>query len=417
MEKLNRVKIYLLKEDTENLEDALKTGTGQEPTKYSLSTNMPFDGFAYIPPVNQKEPDWLPFLSSGLSSFPELKTATASGLLLIETPKGHRFAVTFGYARYLLDPSSFVRGFGMQVALRRIELIRGIDMRRVEGLTLHTRRQASKASKLPVFGVDQNQDFIQSVAGLPTDENFAKRCEGSDCLTLAKYFDFDQLGELCDELYEIYSGEQLPEEFAFIENFRVVKDPNIIMEMDGKLKQALGDNDLEKMHLSQPEAESYSEINFYQYERSGTEHLELEIGDMVAFREESGKEMSATALKSDYVFVSYGHGGQPIAKWPAYDCIVFETRGDDGEIYILSTGVWHKARPEFIEEIELQLQELDQCDLEFPEAFEGEWEEDYNARAADLMGCKCAHPQKITIPGRTSIELCDMVTDRQICPR
>lgn len=413
MDKLHQVKIYLLKEEIQHFEEALKAdGKGIEPKKYSLASDVPFKGSAYIPDVREKGPDWLPFLNSGLSEPQEFKTATASALLLLETSRGLRFALIFGYGRHLLDPTSYVRGFGMMVAMKRVDTIRSIDMRRVEGLTLHTRRLASKASKLPIFGVNQRHDFIQSIAGFPADEDFGKRFEGSDCFTLASYIDFNELADLCDQLYDIYLAEQLPEEFAFVDNFRVVNDPNKIAELDAKLETALQEDDLDKIHLAQPEAESLSEINSYQYGANGTEHLELEIEDMVAERRAARFAVNAKALMKEYVYVSYGHGsGHALAKWPLYDCIVYDTEDNEGSACILSAGLWHKASPDFIAEIELQLATVGISDIDFPDAIEGEWEEHYNDRAASVLGCKCAHGHKITIPGHSAVELCDLVTD------
>jgi len=55
------------------------------------------------------------------------------------------------------------------------------------------------------FGVNKHHDLIQSVAGLPGDDVFGKRFEGSDAFTLATYVDFDDLGAKCDALYALWS--------------------------------------------------------------------------------------------------------------------------------------------------------------------------------------------------------------------
>jgi uncharacterized protein (TIGR04141 family) len=411
--KLQQVKILLLKDALTDIEATLKEdGDQNRNRKYPLASNVPFKGAAYIPEIHEKSPDWLPFLNTGLVEPQDFKTATASAIVLLETPGGHRFAVTFGYGRFLVDPSSYVRDFGMRVALKSVDRIRSIDMRRVEGLTLHTRRMASKASKLPTFGVNKRHDLIQSIAGLPTDENFGKRLEGSDAFTLASYIDFNDLAELCDQLYELYSSDDLPEEFGFIDNFRVVNDPDKMAELNATLEKALQEDDLEKIHLAQPEAESLADINYYKYGAGGSEHLELEVEDMVTERRAAGLTMNARGLMKDYVYISYGHqAGHDLAKWPLYDCIVFETEDADGAVYMLSAGEWHRASAEFMDVVESQLASVGTSDINFPEAFEGEWEKDYNERAAGILGCQCAHGANINLPNYTPIELCDLVTD------
>ena len=412
---LRQVKVLLLKDGLPSLESALKLDEhGGLPKKYPLAGHVPFVGAVYASPVSVKTPDWLPFLSEGMEAAPDIKTSTASAVLLLTSPAGHKFALTFGYGRYLVSPISYVRDFGIRVALNSLdpEQIRSVDMRRVEGLTVTTRRQASRASGLPTFGVNKRHDLIQSVAGLPEDETLGKRFEGSDAFTLATYVDFDDLGAKCDELYALYEADTYTKEFAFVDNLRVVREPERIAELDTKLEEALDADDLAKMHLAQPEAESLADINSYRYTARGPEHLELDAADMIAERRAAELPLTTEALSNQYVRVSYGHQpGHDLAKWPLYDCIVFETQDAEGNVFMLSAGVWHRASKEFVDEVNAQLATVPTCDIVFPNAYEGEHEGDYNIRAAQMLGCACTDRQNVRLPNQTPIELCDLMTD------
>lgn len=413
--KLRQVKVLLLKDGLPDLESALQPDDkGALPKRMELADHVPFDGAIYIREVNTKTPEWLPFLNEGLDQVQDFKTSTASAVLLLTSPGGHKFALTFGYGRFLVRPTSYIRDFGIRVALNSLDpdQIRSIDMRRVEGLTIHTRRQASRASGLTTFGVNKRHDLIQSVAGLPEDEALGKRFEGSDSFTLATYVDFDDLGEKCDELFALYESDAYTEEFGFVDNFRVIREPDRILELNTKLEEALADGNLAKMHLAQPEAESLADINSYLYTPGGPEHLELDAAEMIAERTAAGLPMTAEALSSEYVRVSYGH--QPehgLAKWPLYDCIVFEAEDDDGNVFMLSAGEWHRASREFVEEVNAQLATVPSCTLAFPNAYEGEHEGDYNLRAAQMLGCACADKKNVKLPNQTAVELCDLLTD------
>lgn len=412
--KLRQVKVLLLKDNLPDLESALRADDhDQLPTKHALATHVPFEGTIYIRDVSVKTPDWLSFVNEGLAAQQDIKTSTSSAVLLLTSPAGHRFALTFGYGRFLLQPTSYVRDFGVRVALNTVgtDQIRSIDMRRVEGLTLHTRRQASKASGLTTFGVNKRHDLIQSVAGLPEDEALGKRFEGSDAFTLATYVEFDELGIKCDALYTLYTSNAYEGEFGFFDNFRVVREPDKIVELDADLQKALSAADLQKMHLAQPEPESLADVNFYRFSDNGPDHLELDATKMLAERTAAGKAMSADALSNDYVYVSYGHqSGHPLAKWSLYNCIVFETEDAEGNVYMLSSGEWHKASKGFIDEVNAQLATLEQSDIAFPSAHEGEHEGDYNLRAAAELNFGCADKQNIILPSLTAVELADLVS-------
>lgn len=412
--KLRQVKVLLLKDSLPDLESALRPDDdGNLPPKHGLANHVPFEGAVYIRQVSIKTPDWLSFVNEGLAAPQDIKTSTSSAILLLRSPGGHCFALTFGYGRFLLQPTSYVRDFGVRVALNTVgpDQIRSIDMRRVEGLTLTTRRQASKASGLTTFGVNKRHDLIQSVAGLPEDEAFGRRFEGSDAFTLATYVEFAELGAKCDELYSLYTSDSYEKEFGFFDNLRVVREPEKIAELNVKLENALETDDLQKMHLAQPEPESFSDVNFYRFSETGADHLELEVDEMLTERSAAGQAMTAQALSDDYVHVSYGHqGGHPLAKWPLYDCIVFETEDAEGNVYMLSSGEWHKASKDFIDEVNAQLATIGVSNIAFPSAHEGEHEGDYNVRAAAALGFGCADKQNVILPSLTAIELADLVS-------
>lgn len=413
-QKLQQIKVLLLKDSLSDIEAALRPDdAGNLPPKKALAADVPFEGAVYMREVSKKTPDWLPFVNSGLLEVQDFKTATASAVLLLESPGGHRFALMFGYGRFLLQPTAYVRDFGIRVALNSVEpsKIRSVDMRRVEGLTLHTRRQASKASSLSTFGVHKRHDLIQSVAGLPSDEAFGKRFEGSDAFTLATYVDFRDLGSKCDELYELYAVDALPEDFGFFDNFRVISEADKMAELNAVLETALAAGDIDHLHLAQPEADSLADINYYRYTDNGPDHLELDAEEMVAERTAANLPLTVEALSNAYVRVSYGHqAGHDLARWPLYDCIVFETQDADGNVYMLSAGEWHRASADFVAEVQAQLATVPACSINFPSATVGEHEGAYNLRAAGLLGCICADKALVKLPNLTSVELCDLAT-------
>ena len=89
-------------------------------------------------------------------------------------------ASPFGQGRHQLHHEAFELDFGLKVTLNSVDAdkLRSLDVRTIEEVTVHTRRQVSRSSSLDAFNVDIQRDLLGSVTGEPSDTSLAKRLTG-----------------------------------------------------------------------------------------------------------------------------------------------------------------------------------------------------------------------------------------------
>jgi uncharacterized protein (TIGR04141 family) len=139
---------YLIKEDVEP-SAILRPGDGVR--EYEVPDLPGLQPALFIRSVAPHPPRWVDYLTRHLDAdLGPLFAASASAVLLFEAA-GRVLALTFGQGRHLLDPGCYEQDFGLRVVLNTVapDQLRSIDAKTTEELTLHTRRDVSRASSLP----------------------------------------------------------------------------------------------------------------------------------------------------------------------------------------------------------------------------------------------------------------------------
>lgn len=408
-----KIRAYLLKDNITEFADAMR-GDDSETLAPSLPLrdNTQVDGVIHFPEPRQKPPAWLGFLSEGLQNPPEFRVASASAVFLLRT-RGRIFALTFGYGRTMLNPNACVRDFGVRVAINSIDpdLIKSVDMRRVEEMTIHTRRQVSRASSLVPFRIDERQDFVRSIGGRPIEGlGWSGTVEGADSVAVSLDVAFEELPGLCGQLLDLYESTDYVEHgFGFIDNLRLVTDPDDLQKLHSALDAALGGGDTSALHLSLPDAMDLGDINSYKYRARGQAHDELDVDEMLDELRASDVTVTAEWLARHHLQVNYaGSPETDYARCPLFDTLVFETRLHDDAVYVLSAGEWHRVGDTLVCEVDEKLAALQQCSLTLPCCGEGWTEGHYNQEASDSLGYACMDARNISFGGHDRIEFCDL---------
>ncbi|HUP59468.1 MAG TPA: TIGR04141 family sporadically distributed protein [Thermoanaerobaculia bacterium] len=118
-------------------------------------------------------PSWASFFGNAVSAETlALQTASASALLVVPM-KNRTFAVAFGQGRHLIDLMSVDARFGLRVTLNSVssDSIRSIDKKTFEGISTHTREQASKETSIGDFGLNVERDVVGAVTGTLFSDN------------------------------------------------------------------------------------------------------------------------------------------------------------------------------------------------------------------------------------------------------
>lgn len=408
--KLRSLTVYLLKENVNDYEQALRAPTTYQ--RVELRGGIPFNGTVFVKSSYSGAPSWVSYVETGtLDRLGITAGVTGSAVLFLEA-SDRRFAFAFGYGSGMLAANSFERDFGLRATLNAVdpERLRAIDVHTVEELTLHTTTQASRAATLDTFGVDVTRDLLRSVTGEPRNQDAARRMGGSDGLRFDAYVEFDQLGSKCDELFTLYSAHDYKRAFAWVDHLRPVGDPGLIEVLDASLLAALAGDRVHQPHLAPPEPVDWMSIEGFTFstpERS-MEPGELDL-DTYLLSRMSLDTISISDLKQDRVEERRTDSGMNVERWPIYDCLVFETQLSQ-DLFVLTRGRWFRVDQDFANSVSTVVREIPQVDLGLPPARRGEWERDYNGRAAAACSFALLDRQSLRPEGASAgIEFCDLL--------
>jgi uncharacterized protein (TIGR04141 family) len=411
--RLRRLNLFLLKETVEEWSDALK-----DPAGPITSHEVGIDGgeVLVIKTTNAKAPWWVHFLASQVrprNALEQLANRSSSALLFI-VAEGRRFALAFGYGRTLLRPEAYEQDFGLKVVLNTVapDQLRSIDARTFDELTVHTRRDVSRASSFEAFGLDISRDLVRAVTGKLEDDTLGSRATGADALSLATRAQPEDLQRLCGQLLGAYESDRYKERFGWIDHVRRVRDPSVVSDLDQSLIVTLRSGDLEDIHMAPPEPMDWMNLEGFLFStdaNDGEPYTDPPISAYLASLDEPG-EISLEQLKADRVLGLGGDQAEVIVQWSVYRCLVFETRCE-GDVYALTCGEWYRVSGSFSQEVIEFVQGLPLLDLELPPASLGISERDYNQRAAEATGALCLDRQLVQMPGRDPVEICDLLTN------
>ena len=167
----NKLSIYLIKKEYDKDRKILKNIDQLE------KENLKNVGRFYYCKSQNKPPLWIKnFFSKAITKNLKLFNAITKGVLLvrIKTQKYSRtFAVTFGYGKTLLKTDVYEEKFGLKVTLNTVdpERLRKIDKKNMSIMPKDTTEQLTSFGGISNFGIDIEQDLIQSVTGNPSEEN------------------------------------------------------------------------------------------------------------------------------------------------------------------------------------------------------------------------------------------------------
>ena len=399
--------VFLIKAGTKTYLDALEEDAASRLTSYSLKQGLAFEGELFLAPQRTVEPRWLHFLADGTTTdLEQLSNASTSAVLFIRSSR-RLLAFTFGYGRSLLRPAQIERSFGLRVVLNTVDkaALRSVDTKTVQELTVHTRRQTSRASSFPEFEVDKEEDLLGAVVGVPQDAGFARLVAGADALQFRAALAFQDLGTRCQSILQAYRSDEYKRRgFEFVDYVQRVADPTVIDALDGDLLDDLQKRNFSQIHMAPPEIIDWNAIEGYSFTKQAVAEPEIRL-DAFFGQIRKSSEITIDRLKRQRVFVHYSNAVEPVAKWPTYRTLVAEQQRNTRR-YVLSGGDWYVIASGFAEGIRNRVKKIPPADLHLPAARAGEKEADYNRRAV-RRGVYCVDRKCPRIAG-DPVEVCDL---------
>lgn len=402
---------FLLKTGTKDYMDALEDV--DQLDQHELSNSVPFEGVIFLARQRQTPPAWLPFLQEGAEArLGNLFNASNSAVLFVRAMR-RLFAFTFGYGRSLLAPERIERSFGLRVVLNTVDeqCLRSVDTKTIQELTVHTRRQTSRASSLTEFGIDKEEDLLGSVAGAPRDPNFAKLVSGSDAIQFRAPIDFNRLGNKCQDLLRAYRQNDYKNRgFAFVDHVRAINDPSLVRALDDDLLEALSNGDPINIHMAPPEIIDWDSTEGFSFTKNKDPEVDLRL-DAFFSQIQHPEELSIDRLNRQRVYHHIRNAPSPVRRWPVYRVLLTEFDRTNTR-YVLSGGQWYEVEKSFAQQIANRLNRIRLANIQLPNADDGEHEGTYNSRAAKRRGIYCIDKKCPRVDG-DEIEICDLYTSQR----
>lgn len=411
--------LLLLREDVKSPVDALKAPSNVK--EHPWTPGLPLRGGLFLSATTPSSPRWVDFLREGFSNLPPLTGSAPLGVLFIHADT-RLFALTLGHGRHLLRPDSLELDFGLKVTLNTANpsKLRSLDLRTFEELTVHTRRQVSRASPLATFNVDVSRDMLRAFTGEPRDSTLAKRFTGKDALVINGPVRFSELEEKCTRLLKEFQSDEYKKEFSWVDNIKAIRDTSVVDRLDAKALQMLSERSFDSAHLAPPDMLEWTEVPGFLYPGEKNDiHSDLDLSDCldaIARLENTVPEdlvFTTEGLKKRYkIRVVMDEQGRERERWAVYDCLVLELDEKDA-LYVLSGGQWFRIEKDFVGAIKARVATLARDMPRLPFAQVNQVEGDYNRKVhqgsksfalldEELVKCERAH---------TSIEPCDLLTE------
>ena len=342
------------------------------------------------------------------------------------TPEAVVWAVTFGMGFQLLDQKYIDNGFGQRIAIRSADQTK---LNSVTKVTLDERSKTERSSipsgaSLRSFGFEDIGELATRLVASGNIQGIGQpgkpvTIRGADALSLPLSKKPDAFLHDLEQIKMTLTLPPVSDELGFLEKLTIIKDEDLIKELDSDLIEAIVHPSGKRLGLAWPH-ETIDEFGTPQaYKLAGTfernprdglptlDALLKPVRDAKA--SERKKKLDALAVilfenKDDQL----ASGKLPVRKWMS-----FET-DKDGDKYFLHSGRWYIMEQDYAATVQKRTQEI--FDRQAPIAQLPAWTADfddelaYNKELAKVTGGLCLDRQLIQGETRKGkIEACDVL--------
>jgi uncharacterized protein (TIGR04141 family) len=372
-------------------------------------------GTFYVEDSHPRQPTWFrDFFGRSIAGAFRLITSSAKGVLLVKLAKGQKtytFAVVFGHGRYLLTDGVIEERFGLKVVLNTVnpESLRSIDKTTLGSVPKQSREQMSREGVAANFGIDIEQDLINSVTGRSRDGRLGKTISGRDALAVSVKVDVKNINDFLRVCVEQYESDAYKADFGWIDQIKGLRNLTIINELNAKLIARIAAGDLEKIWMAVPEVVDWVDVKGFRFTRSKKADLkaDLDLGEFLASLD--GK-LSLDLLKQVAIYVISARTDEPSDHWTAYKCLYAEL-DHQGSVCVLNNGKWYEIVKDFTLQVQNAFDHIPESTIALPE-YNHPNEGAYNDALPAAVPNSFSMDRQMILHGggHSSIEFCDLGT-------
>ncbi|MGT2464159.1 DUF6119 family protein [Sinomonas atrocyanea] len=335
------------------------------------------------------------------------------------------WAVTFGMGFHLLEPRYIDNGFGQRVAIRSADQTK---LNSVTKVTLDERSKTERSSipsgaSLRNFGFEDIGELATRLVASGSIEGLGNPAKpvtirGADALSLPLSKKPESFLEDLERIKKTLTLPPVSDELGFLEKLTIIKDKELIEELDEDLLDAILDPDGKRLGLAWPH-ETIDEFGTPQaYRLAGTREGTRDglptLNELLEPVRDAGAEDRKRKFDSLAVILfeskdeQLASGRLPVRKW-----ISFET-DKDGSKYFLHSGRWYIMENDYAGVVQKRTDEIFGRAAPLPPlpAWTATHHDElaYNKEVAQVVGGLCL--DRKLIQGETrkgKIEACDVL--------
>lgn len=421
-----KLSYYFFNEHATNFNDLILPNKVNEDNNYfelhPRNEQLDFECKVYIQKNRTKEPKWINFLETDIEipNRDEIKNTVNSFVILIKVLKDENpyfFAITGGFGFTAINRNNLESNFGLKVALNTINSneLKAFDVRNIDLKTKQKRVHINRGSELGEFDLNFEQDLINLVSGKSKDGDVGTSVRGStSSLSLNSTVTFSQLGEKCSQLLDLFLSDDYKENFSFIDNIKIVKDPETLTELQNKLFDCLRTRETHHISLAYPDMIEYEKCTNYKIKlaRKNIETEEVALHNIYSLLDKDGVIFNSVDQIKNIKIIGFDASGEPVTSPVSLNhFIIFQTELE-GDTYIYSLNNWYKIDSDYFEQIHNSIMAIPIIEDEnFLTAIRyKEREEHYNDRQ-NVDYFLCLDQANFQIPNsRSKIEVCDLLS-------
>ncbi len=410
----NKLSIYLIKEEYSAHKDILK--------KFGTLESKIIDGVGsfYFGESHTFKPSWIEKFFGSLLGDIGLFNASSKGLLLtdvkINTGKKRIFAISFGYGWTFLNHGVWEERFGLKVTLNTVDAgnLRRIDKKNMSSVPKDTSEQLSREGVAADFGIDIEQDLIQSITGKTKEERFGKTITGKDSLSLSVKVDSSNIQEFLKQCYEKFESDEYKKDFGWIDQISEIKNPKIIEVLNSELIDNIKNNRVDKIWMAVPELVDWPDVAGFTY-KNNRENLfdDIHLDNFLYSLSESEKDKLDLNTLNRKIYCFGVSNDELKYQWKAYNCLYCEIQDESKKkTHLLSNGKWYEVENDFAKQVNTDYQQLrDESTFTLP-IYKHKNENEYNKSVAKEDSNFVCMDKNLIIHGGgySRIEFCDLFT-------
>ncbi|MFA6348436.1 MAG: DUF6119 family protein [Candidatus Paceibacterota bacterium] len=407
--RINKLSIYLIKRHV-LVGDVLKKKI--QAHKIEISNC----GILFIAESKINPPSWIrSFFPDAEIDFEKFKIfnsyPSAVFLVVINTEDGERiFAITFGGGWQMIDKDAIEENFGFRTTLNLVEpkALKSISKKNMALVQKNSRENIGREGVFSDFGVDIEQDLIQSLVGRVKDRIFGSTATGRDSLHLSVDVNMNNVKERLTDYYKAYKSEEYKNNFSWIDKIKEISNRTLILRLNEKVVAAIREQKIvERIWLAIPETINWNDVVGFKYgNKRETVYPDLYLEDFKGvFAEEN---IDLDFLKRANAYCVSASKESNLYSWKVYKCLYAEIE-DEGSKYVLNSGKWYLIDLEFFEAVLDDYANFPISDLLLPDCPKDMNELQYNKWVAENNeNYICLDGSNIIYDVHSSIEFCDL---------